>query len=229
MDKQDIKTLAESAVFKGIPGNQIEEILEITGYNIKTYKPDEAVFVDGMEFVKTGFVLTGEAHVVTQGSHGDTSIMATILPGDTFTEVVNFLGVKQPPVSVVVVKPSRIALIDLRKLTNPTPENAALFAPVTANIINLLADKCMHLRSKVELLSRRTIRGKVAHYLETLMEKQGSTNITLHFNREELADFLCVNRSALSRELAALKAEGIIDYSRDKVEILKPEELSFMR
>lgn len=229
MERHDLENIARSAVFKGIPLDQLERILDILGATVKSYRPDEAVFVDGMEFVKTGFVLEGEVHVITQGSQGDTSIMGSIKPGDTFTEVVNCLGIQKPPVSVVVAQPSRIALVDLRKMLNPSPEFAALFAPCTANLIELLSRKCMTLRAKVELLSRRTIRGKVCHYLEMLMEQQNSTKVRLRYNREELADYLCVNRSALSRELAAMKNEGIIEFNKDTVLILQPEELSFVR
>ncbi len=241
MDRRDLEPLLASKIFKDCSLADLKQIANECQMTARSYHVDEAVFVDGSEFVKTGFVLSGQVHVVSESPSGDRSIIEVVNPGGTFAEVVNCMSIKRPPVSVIVTKPSRIAFIDLRKLLQVqhlsssqvfNKELIRLFAGPSANLIELLAHKCMRLRTKVEILSQRSIRAKLICYIDHSLRQKGidphgfqmsyPIKLDLDFNREELSDFLCVNRSALSRELAAMKAEGLLDFKRSEIVILGP-------
>ncbi|HCW22335.1 MAG TPA: Crp/Fnr family transcriptional regulator, partial [Lachnospiraceae bacterium] len=92
------------------------------------------------------------------------------------------------------------------------------------NMVFLLADKNTRLMAKLEILSKRTLTQKILSLLSFEAQRAGSLYFTLPMNRDEMAEYLCVNRSALSRELSLMKDKGLIDYDRNTFRILRTGE-----
>lgn len=233
MLKADLEALQQNAIFSGYNSVELEQICTICALKLKDYEAGEMIFLEGRPFVGTGFVLSGEVHILHENHAGTRTIIEMVQPGSCFAEVVNCMGIELPPVSACAQKQSRIAFMDLRKLLSPAPEYAQLFSRSTGNIMKLLAVKCMRLRGRVEVLSKRSMRGKISAYImQRLKEKSPQTGketaaqvVHVGYTREEMSEFLCVNRSALSRELATMKQEGLIDYNKNEITILSLEAL----
>ena len=226
---KDFELLQKTEVFKDIDTQTIKKIFERCGAVEKSYQEGHIIFLDGQSSARTGFILEGRVKIIKQGSQGDTAILSTVKEGGAFSEVVNVLGLNHSPVSVVSDAESRIVLMDLRKILDPSPDLVEASQLLSSNLVMLLAKKSLLLKQKVDVLSKRTIRGKIATYLIHVKKAQPGITLHLNYNREELADFLSVNRSALSRELSKMNQEGIIEFNKNEVRILDLEKLEDAR
>lgn len=220
MFPEDYQILQQTEVFKDIPAEQIDKIMLRCQAVEKSYEEGSLIFLDGQSVARTGFILGGSVNIIKQGSQGDTVILSTVGEGGVFSEVINCLGLTHPPVSVLANEHVRVVFLDIRKILEPSADLIEVSQLVSSNLVMLLAKKSLLLKQKVDVLSKRTIRGKIACYLVHVMKAQPGRMLTLDYNREELADFLSVNRSALSRELSKMKQEGIIEFNKNEVLIL---------
>jgi len=106
-------------------------------------------------------------------------------------------------------------LLSFSQILHTCPNSCAYHTKLIENMLELIANKNLQLQSRMEIISLKAVRAKVMRYLESFVPKQGR-NITIPFNREEMADFLCVERSALSHELSKMKRDGLIEYKKNK-------------
>jgi CRP-like cAMP-binding protein len=128
------------------------------------------------------------------------------------------------PVSVIAAERSEILLIDYRKIVTTCSSACAFHARLIENMLRILAEKNILLTRKLVYFSQRTIREKLLSFLSDQAVREGSdaenTVVEIAFNRQELADYLCVDRSALSRELGVMQTEGLIRYHKNRFEIM---------
>lgn len=228
MHKGNLEALQRSAIFQGYQLEEIEKVCSLCAMTTRDYEVGEMIFLEGQTFLGTGFVLAGEVHIVHENHEGTRTIIEMVQPGSCFAEVINCMGIDRPPVSAYAQKKSSIAFMDIRKFLSPDPEHIDLYSRAASNVMRLLAIKCLRLRSRVEVLSKRSLRGKISAYMMQRLKDQATSRVSgdmpqvvqLGYTREEMSEFLCVNRSALSRELAAMKQAGLIDYSKHEIKIL---------
>ncbi len=220
MIDRDTQVLSKTSLLAGIEPDEIDRIIQMCGGFVRSFSPDEMVMLTGAQRVLTGVVLEGQVDVLTESMAGIRSILLSVSEGQTFGEVVNCIGKGVSPVAVIARADTRIQFLDLRKLLDrSSTELDDVSLRVIRNIIDMLSSKNVHLRQKVTVLSQRTIRARVAVFLLQLADAQGSHTVRLPFNRAELAEYLCVNRSALSRELGSMRDEGLIEFTRSTITI----------
>lgn len=231
MNREDLQQLSQVSLLQGLTPDQIARVMELMGAYARTFHPGETIISRGDECARMGFVLTGEALIVDEGAQGDSSIVEVVRPGETFAEVVNCMGIAHFPYRVITQTTTRVVMGDIRKLLIPYSTHAATpeCAVVVSHLVSHLAGKSLKLRAKVEVLSRRTIRGKLACYLLHLQKAQQTMSVEIPFSRTALAEYLCVNRTALSREVSALSDEGIIAAKGRTFTICDLEALQFER
>ena len=168
---------------------------------------------------RSGVVLSGGVRVVREDFWGNRSILTTVEPGDLFAEAFACAGV---PLAVRVegVREGEGIFFPPENLMDPPPGGGAL----PGRLLGLMARKNLMLNRKIGHLSQRTTRAKVLSYISHQAEAAGSSSFTIPLDRQELADYLSVDRSALSAQLGQLRREGVLDFSRSRFTLLqKPE------
>jgi CRP-like cAMP-binding protein len=180
-----------------------------------------AVFrVDGpAEYV--GILLCGGVRVFRDDFDGNRAIQATIQPGELFGETFACAGVGHLPVSVEADRSSRVLLIRLKRIIETCPSACGFHNRVVLNLLKVLAAKNLLLNRKLEIVSRRTTREKLMAYLSFQARAAGSNHFAIPFDRQGLADYLGVDRSALSAEIGKLRREGVIESARSAFTLLR--------
>lgn len=202
-------------LFEGIEPDQLAALLDCLSARTQSFKKGEFVFRRDEPARYVGIVLEGGVHVIQEDFWGNRTILDHIDPGELFGESLSCAELEQIPVSVVTTSPSKIMLIDYRRIITVCPSTCVFHARLIANMLSILASKNIMLTRKMEYISQRTTREKLLAFLSTQALRAKSREVVVPYNRQELADFLCVDRSALSRELSLMKKEGILDYDKN--------------
>jgi CRP-like cAMP-binding protein len=147
--------------------------------------------------------------------------VARVEPGELFAEAFVCGGVQKLPVSVMAAEPSEIMRLDFNKITRACSSACNFHTGLIQNMIAILAHKNILLMEKIECLTQRSTRAKVLSYLSAVAKRHKNGIITIPFNRQELADYLSVDRSALSAELCRMRDEGLVAFHKNKFHIMK--------
>ena len=210
-----IEILQKSPLFAGMDPGEIQHILQCLGNRQKRYRKNEYIFMEGEQKPRVGVILSGSVQAVKETKSGGLILINQMFPGDTFGLSYVCADVKYLPISIISAENTDILFIELDQLVR-TCHNACQFhVEMIKNALRILAEKNLFLDNKLYYISHKTIRDRIQSYLEDQESRHDSNEFEISFNREQLADFLCVDRSALSRELSHMKKEGIIDYKRN--------------
>jgi len=202
-------------LFRGVDAAELGAMLKCLGAETRDVSKDTIVLLAGERPQYVGVVLTGQLHIIREDYDGNRSVIAAVAPGDIFAEALCCAGVLESPVTVMADIDSTVMLLSFSRILHTCPNSCAHHTKLIENMLELVANKNLQLQSRMEIVSLKTVRAKVMRYLESFAQKQGRS-ITVPFNREELADFLCVERSALSHELSKMKKDGLIVYEKNK-------------
>lgn len=212
--KKYFEFLSHVPLFGEIAKEDLEILLGCLNAKIVTYEKDEVVFSAGECVKQFGIVLSGQVSVVHNDYYGNRSIMARVEEGNLITEAFAFAGVCLP-VTVVASHHSEIMLLDSTRFSTTCATACHFHNKLIQNLIKITSRKNVSLLEKFEITSKRTTREKLLAYLSIESGKAGSKTFTIPFNRQELADYLFVERSAMSAELSKLRREGLIDYNKN--------------
>jgi CRP-like cAMP-binding protein len=171
--------------------------------------------MEGGEWNYLGVVITGVLHIVRDDFWGNRNIVARIEEGDLFGEAFVCGGVKQIPVSITVEEDAEILLFDLGRIIGVCSSACKFHTLLIKNMISALAVRTINLMEKIEHITRHTTREKILSYLSVMAKKTKSTVIEIPFDRQELADYLSVERSALSAELGRMRDEGLLEFRKN--------------
>jgi len=215
-----INILAETDLFRGMSNMDITHILGCLGSRKHLYQKGQYVFMEGETNPKVGIVLSGKVQAVKSTKNGDSILINQLKTGDIFGLSHVCAQVKKLPVSIVVVEHSEILFIELNQLVQTCHKACQFHVDMIKNALWILAQKNLFLDTKMYYISHKTIKERLTTYLENQEISLNSSEFEIPFNREQLAEFLCVDRSALSRELGNMKDEGLIDYKKNWFKIL---------
>ncbi len=202
-----IEAMKKSVLFEGIKEEELKEIAESGKVQARQYQKDQFLIHQGDMAKGVGLVMEGRLHILREDFLGNREILAEVAAGDIFDEVYAILQGEPQSVAVAAASDSRVAFFAMEQLLASRS--------VMANMVKVLAGKNLFLTRKMSHLSRKTIREKLISYLSEEGSRQGSKDIRIPFNRQQLADYLSVERSALSRELSRMKDEGLIWFYKE--------------
>lgn len=207
--------LSMVGLFKGIDDADLKTMLGCLRSEVKTFGKDEILLLAGSKPEAVGIVLAGQLHVIREDADGNRTIVTAVNPGDIFGEALCCAGVEESPVTVQADIDSVVLLMHFPRMLHICPNACAFHSTLIGNMLELIARKNLLLQNRMEIICLKSVRAKVVRYLEAFVSEHGRA-FTIPFNREELADFLCVERSALSHELARMKKDGLIEYKKNK-------------
>ncbi|MDL2273953.1 Crp/Fnr family transcriptional regulator [Oscillospiraceae bacterium OttesenSCG-928-G22] len=210
------QSIKKCPLFTGIAEEQLTSLFDCLTAKRHRYKKDEFIFRADDRAVFVGVVVSGGANIIQEDFWGNRTILAHVVPGELFGEAFSCAETEKLPVSVIATEASDIMLIDYRKIATVCSSSCVFHTRLIANMMRVLAGKNIMLTRKMEYVSKRTTREKILAFLSAQAVQAKRGDITIPFNRQELADYLCVERSALSRVLMQMKEDGILDYDKNR-------------
>ena len=216
-----IDIIKECSLFSGIEENELSSLLQCLSANYVHFNKNEFIFLSGDKVTSIGIVLSGNVHIIQEDFWGKRTILSDISPGFLFGESFSCSDEQNMPVSVIASVSSDIMLIDYKKIINNCPSGCAFHSKLIKNMVNILASKNVLLTQKIEFLTQRTTREKLLAYFSMQAQRFGASKFSIPFNRQELADYLSVERSAMSSELSKMRNDGIILFNKNQFELLK--------
>ena len=219
----DPTLLRNCALFEGIRSEDLLPMLGCLGAKAVSAAKNQVIFQEGDPAHSLGIVLTGSVQVIREDYYGNRSILARIGPAGLFAESFACAGVASLPISVVAVENSTVLLIDSRRITLTCQNACGFHSQMIFNMMKVVANKNLMLTQKLEITSRRTTREKLMAYLFHQAKLHGSDTFTIPYDRQALADYLEVERSAMSAEISKLRRDGILDSNRSTFRLLSPD------
>lgn len=215
-----IDLLSKNVLFKNIPKDKILSILNSTACSIKTFKPKESINEIGEGMNSTGIILDGTVDILQVSISGDEIILDRLIQGEIFGNSFSSLSDISNLNYIRSASHSTILFINIFKLFRECSFSCDYSKFLFENIINSLGKYNIILNRKIQIMSQKTLRNKLITYFEILSLKHGSNEITIPFNREQLACYLGSERSSICRELTRLKEENIININKNNIILL---------
>ena len=212
----------EIPLFQGLDREEINEVLQKFHGLIKHFPKSDYIYLAGDCVENLCVVLEGTVQMIKEDIWGEKSIIANLGVGSVFAE--NFLGQlgDRSSVSYFVASDSEVLMLPLGRTLFDSDTSSKASQRLICNIVSILADNNTRLIEKTEILCKKTLRSKILAYLEQEARNHGCRSFTIPFNRTDLANYLDADRSALTRELARMKEEGLIDFTKNNFELLTP-------
>lgn len=219
MDR-DYRILYESGLFGGIEEENLAAMLGCLQTREVQYRKGEFIFREGDVIQEAGIVLKGKVHILQDDFWGNCHILSVVQPGNIFGEAYACLGNEKLQIAIHAETDCRILFINLQKAMHICKNTCAFHEKLVKNVLYSIARKNLNLTTKIQHTSKRSIREKVLSYLSEESRRNESSYFTIPFTRQQMADFLAVDRSALSKELARMKQEGLIEYERNQFHLM---------
>ena len=200
----DFAVLRRNPLFQSLPDEELSALL--SGAKPRRYDRGETVLRAGQTTRSLGVVLSGAVRLEREDAMGNRELVGQLHAGEIFAEVFAVLPDSPVMVTAVAAERTEVLFLPVERLT-AQPETAL-------RLLQLMARKNAALSEKLRHVSRRTTRGKLLSYLDAERRRARSERFTLRYDRQQLADYLAVDRSAMCRELSRLRAEGVLDYDR---------------
>ncbi len=209
--KDFFEILSQCPLFYGIGQSDLNSMISCLNGKTIDVKKDNPVFLEGTPARFVGVVLSGIVQVVREDYNGNRSIMTILQPGEIFAEVFSFAGLETMPVSAIAIKESKILLLDSKRVSTSCSNSCHFHNLLIKNLLQEMAQKNMTLSRKIRYMSQKSTKEKIMAYLFDQAKQHGSTEFVIPYDRQALADYLGVERSALSAEISKLKKSGKID------------------
>lgn len=218
--KNFLPVLLNSELFSGMEPNSISSFLECMGAIIRKYSKDEIIFHMGDYTKQIAIILTGSVLTVKEDIWGRRHIVAMIKSGETIAE--SFAAAKKSILTVNAMANSdcELLFLNIDKLLSVCSSACDAHNRVIRNLISVLAEKNLKFNEKISHMSRRTTREKLLSYLSSEARIQKSLSFDIPFDRQQLADYLSVERAAMSVELSKLQKDGLLKTKNKHFELL---------
>ena len=218
--KKYIPVLKRTKLFSGVGEEDISSLLSCLGARKKEYRKGEYILREGEHISDIFILVEGKIHIQKDDYWGNRSILSVISVGEMFGE-----GYAAPESGallndVVAVEDSSVLFFDVKRILTTCSSACRFHNMIVQNMFFAISDKNRKLVQKLGHMSGRTTRAKLISYLSEEAKRQGSSAFTVPFNRQQLADYLCVDRSAMSNELCKMRDEGMIKFEKSRFELL---------
>ena len=218
MMQQFFNVIQHNPLLRDISLRDFEQMAGCIEAISKRFDKGENILLAGDRVSHIGLILSGGVKVIREDIDGNIAILTELGASELFGEVFACAGIDHSPVTVQASEKSEILFINYRKVISTCSSACVFHAKMVENMLILLARKNLMLNQKIEILSRRTTREKLLMFLDA--QRGDEKKFIVPFNREEMAHYLCVDRSAMSSELGKMRDEGLIRFHKNEFEIL---------
>ena len=221
-----LDVLSRCPLFEGIAQAEMREMLGCLDGKIVRIARGDPVFLEGDPAEFVGVVLSGAVQILRDDYYGRRSVLAAVEPGELFAEAFACAGLETLPVSAVARQLSTVLLLDCRRVLTGCANACSFHSRMVGNLLRGIARKNLALTRKIRCMAPRTTREKLMEFLLDQAKRHGSPEFVIPYDRQALADYLGVERSAMSAEISKLKKAGQIDCSGSWFRVLAPEKKS---
>ena len=218
--KKYISLLKKAQLFSGVSETEIASMLSCLNARLKEYNKGEYIIRNG-DFVNDVMLLVrGGLHIQNDDYLGNRAIINKISVGEMFGESYisnNSVAITQ---DVVAVEDSSVIFFYFNKIMTSCPSACSFHLLVIKNLFNAISEKNRKLVGKINHISKRTTREKLISYLSEQSKINNSMYFSIPFNRQQLADFLSVDRSAMSNELCKMRNEGLLEFEKNQFKLI---------
>ena len=218
--KKYISVLKHCGLFQDIEEENLIAMLGCLGAKIINVRKNEVIFAEGEPAKYIGIILSGAVQMVQDDFYGNRTIVTQMEEYGLFGESFACAGMDSLPVSFLSSKDCEVMLIDCSRITNTCCNACAFHKQIIFNLLQLVAKKNLDFHQKIEITSKRTTREKLMAYLLSVAKQANSNSFCIPYDRQGLADYLGVERSAMSAEISKLRREGIIACQKNQFTIL---------
>jgi len=220
MMKAYVEILKQTHFFYGIDEEEIEEILKCMDARYVEYEKGELVISQGSFVHDIGIVLSGHGRSIKQEISGKTLIITLLEPGSFIGVLLASSRGRKSPVSVQAQEHFSVLFIPIEKLIFRCAKACPKHDILLCNYIQGIAEKALTLHDRNNCLIKSTVREKILAYLRRVATEEKSSTFTIPLDRNGMAEYINVERSALSRELSRMKKDGLIDYYKNSFKLL---------
>jgi len=218
--KEYFDILRKCSLFNNIKDENLISMLGCLGATVKTYGKKEIIIQEGERARYIGIVLSGAVQIIKIDYFGNRSIVSGIEPSEMFGESFACAEVPSMPINVIANEQSEVMLLDCQSVMHPCANGCEFHQQIIFNLMKIMATKNIMFHQKIEITSERTTREKLMAYLMLQAKKWNSNSFQIPFDRQELADYLQVDRSGLSAEISKMRNEGILKSHKNHFELL---------
>ncbi len=218
--KKYFEVLQKCPLFRQIEEEKLDTLLHCLGARVETFGKKYTIIAEGNPAKYIGIVLSGSAQIVRNDYYGNRSIVTGVEPSEVFGEAFACAEVPAIPVTIVANEPCEVMLIDCNHIMHTCSNACGFHQQLIFNLMKDLAEKNIQFHQKLEITSKRSTREKLMAYLLLQAKKAGNNRFEIPFDRQELADYLEVDRSGLSAEISKLRREGILKSEKKQFELL---------
>ena len=210
-----LKILKKCPLFAEIEEENLLRMLSCLGAKVVSFDKKYTVFAEGSPAKYIGIMLSGSAQIIQVDYYGNRSILSEVSAPEVFAEAFACAEVDALPVTVIANDPCDIMLIECDHILHTCSNNCGFHQKLIFNLMRDLASKSILFHQRIEITSKRTTREKLLTYLLMQAKAAGRDSFDIPFDRQELADYLEVDRSGLSAEISKLRREGILDSNKN--------------
>ncbi len=221
-----VQILNKTKLFAGINLTDIENMLNCFRFKVKSYRKGDYIYQAGEQIKSLAVLCEGSLFMQKDGYWGNRIIINHITAGEVFGGAYALSQSEPLPYDVVAGESSAVLFFDAARILTGCPEGCACHTALIRNLVCSLSQRNGLLMQKIDFMSQRTIRDKLTTYLTAQYSRTGSEEFTIPLNRQQLADYLSVDRSALSNELSKMRDEGMLEFSRNHFVLLRNQHSS---
>lgn len=215
MQKSELDTLRATLLFSGISSEEIGRLCRLLHAGERHYAKGSFLITAGDPISAFALLLSGAVQVFMDDMDGNRIVMANVAPGTLFAEAMACSDVAESPIYAVATQESTVLWLQSTFLSNPAFFADPLCARFGANFIRSMAERSLRFNDRVQILSKKSIRDKLITFFSQQIHQQKSRQIVIDMDRSALADYLGVERSALSRELSRMQHAGILQFHKN--------------
>lgn len=212
--KEIMPKIITSGLFSGISPQEAETMINCLSPRLLKFKKNSAVLSLGEKVSSMGIIVEGCVHIVRDDFWGNRNILSKAVQGDLFAEVYACSGLPLE-VGVFAECNTEVLFLSVEKILKPCGSACSFHSKLIQNLLRVTAAKNLAMNAKLAHITQRSTRDKLFSYLSAESIKSGSPEFTIPFNRQELADYLSVDRSAMSNELCKMRDEGLLSFEKN--------------
>lgn len=209
------ETISLLPLFAGIEPAELDGMLTCLNSCVRQYKKDQYILLNDEPVVNIGIVVRGSVETIREDLWGTRTPVAELRSGEIFGERYEVTRTPSSNIYFRAMTDSVILLMPFERAVHLCSMACVAHYKLVENLTSMISEKNRRLQEKIEVVSQKTLRGKILTYLSLTAQKKGSSEIEIPMNRTELAEYLCADRSALTRELSHMRRDKLLKYDKN--------------
>lgn len=212
---------ADMPLFRGMNEQEISSLFDCLTIQKRRYRKGDVILSEGNTTESIGIVLDGMAIISYNDAWGNSNILGNVEPGATFAEAYACIPDQPLLVTVFAAEDTTVMFLNPWRAATVCTNACPLHARFIRNLLSVCANKNLQLSQKIQHTSPKTIRGRLMSYFSECAKRSGSRSFLIPYNRQQLADYLSVDRSTMCSELSKMQKDHLIEYKKNHF-LLKP-------